>query len=613
MKIVSQLSQYMRSATQRLLRLFSRGGQQPLSDFVNTPLLESFGRKEIATRAYSSRNPDDAGSFLHYERALNVLGLQQLDRTRSGYGSVFRKTILPVIYLIDKKIKEFRQSAQDYITSRGVQLIASVQAAAKKMTTSAGLSHAGKSAQVKARSLTQSVGKSFATPLTELPFLARKHVLADQSQDVLEKDSRFRSVFIVSVFAVLIYIILIVKVENIQSFTGEGWFFLIYSFAVTFYVLSRLLIAYFYKPQIPADAIQSDADLPTVTFGIPCKDEEENICETIERIAGSDYPKEKFDIMVINDGSDDNTLVEMKRGRTIAKKKYGVTVHVIDWKINRGKRDGMAESVQKSDKEIIVFIDSDSFVETDTLRNLVKYFVDPEVGAVAGQAYVANAEKNFLTKMQEVKYFVAFKAYKSAEAIFGGVSCCSGCCAAYRRSYIIDHMDAFLNQYFLGVRCTYGDDRSLTNIVLKSGHKALFAPDAISHTFAPDNMRQFLKQQLRWKKSWTRETFVSSKFMWKKHPFLAISHFVGFLLPLAAPFVVFRALIMYPMSNQTPPYYYFFGIVIMSFVYGLYYYIYMRDNKWIYGVIFSIFYTFLLVWQLPWAILNIRDSKWGTR
>jgi len=51
----------------------------------------------------------------------------------------------------------------------------------------------------------------------------------------------------------------------------------------------------------------------------------------------------------------------------------------------------------------------------------------------------------------------------------------------------------------------------------------------------------------------------------------------------------------------------------MSFVYGLYYYIYMRDNKWIYGVIFSIFYTFLLVWQLPWAILNIRDSKWGTR
>lgn len=426
-----------------------------------------------------------------------------------------------------------------------------------------------------------------------------------------EKNSLFRSLLIVTIFFVLVYAILVIKVEHVMGFRSDQVFFFLYSFGVTFFVLSRLLLAYFYKPTIDESLVGSY--VPSATFGIPCLNEEENICETITRIAASDYPKDKFDIIVVNDGSTDNTLEEMYKGQKIAKEKYGVDVKVIDWKENRGKRDGMAETVKQSDKELMVFIDSDSFVQKDTVKNLVKYFVDPSVGAVAGQAYVANASKNYLTRMQEVRYFVAFKAHKSAEAIFGSVTCCSGCCAAYRRSYIIDSMDQFLTQKFLGVRCTYGDDRSLTNIVLKKGYKCLFAPDAISHTFAPDNFRQFMKQQMRWKKSWTRETIVSSSFMWKRHPIMAVSHFLGLILPLLAPIVVFRAFVVYPINEGGVPFYYLGGLLLMAFVYGFYYYIYARDEKWVYGVVFSFFYTILLVWQLPWAILNIRDPQWGTR
>ncbi len=428
-----------------------------------------------------------------------------------------------------------------------------------------------------------------------------------------ENDSLFRNVLIGSIFAILVYAIMVVKVEHAQGFATDDWFFVLYSFAVTGYVLSRLLIAYFYKPQIASEDAYTLENLPTATFGIPCLNEEENIRETIVRIAASDYPKDKFDIIVVNDGSTDNTLEEMKYGKRIAQDEYGVHVEIVDWKENRGKRDGMAETIKRSDKDIMVFIDSDSFVQEDTVKNLVKYFVDPQVGAVAGQAYVANAEKNYLTKMQEVRYFVAFKAHKSAEAIFGSVTCCSGCCAAYRREYIVDVMDEFLDQRFLGVRCTYGDDRSLTNFVLKKGYSCLFAPDAISHTFAPDTFKQFIKQQMRWKKSWTRETLLASKFMWKRHIIMSLSHYVGLILPLLAPIVVVRALIVYPIQEGGVPFYYLGGLLLMAFVYGLYYYIYARDDKWMYGVVFSFVYTILLIWQLPWAILNIRDPKWGTR
>ena len=95
------------------------------------------------------------------------------------------------------------------------------------------------------------------------------------------------------------------------------------------------------------------------------------------------------------------------------------------------------------------FIDSDSFVDPEAARELVKYFVHDDVAAVAGHAYVANANENFLTKMQAVRYFVAFKAYKAAEALFGVVTCCSGCCSAYRRSYMNEVMEQWLVKNFL--------------------------------------------------------------------------------------------------------------------------------------------------------------------
>ena len=102
--------------------------------------------------------------------------------------------------------------------------------------------------------------------------------------------------------------------------------------------------------------------IPRISFGIPSKNEGGAIRETILRIADVDYPKEKFEIIVINDGSDDNTLEEMVAAQRLARKK-NVDVKVVDWKQNKGKREGMAECIKRSRGEIIIFIDSDSFVD----------------------------------------------------------------------------------------------------------------------------------------------------------------------------------------------------------------------------------------------------------
>jgi hyaluronan synthase len=215
--------------------------------------------------------------------------------------------------------------------------------------------------------------------------------------------------------------------------------------------------------------------------------------------------------------------------------------------------------------------------------------------------------------MQDVRYYVAFKAYKWAEAIFDTVTCCSGCCSAYKTTYVKDVLDEWLNQTFLWERCTYWDDRSLTNYLLKKWYKTLYNPDAISYTFVPENLRQFMKQQLRWKKSWVRESLIASLFIWRRHPIMSISYWIGVILTLLAPIVVIRAVIRVPISHWNFPWFYLFWLLLMAWVYGMYYYAYKRDMNWVYWVLFSIFYTLILIWQLPYAILTIKDTRWWTR
>ena len=406
----------------------------------------------------------------------------------------------------------------------------------------------------------------------------------------------------------LIFLVLVVKILSLQ-WIAEEYLFFTYSFFVAFYVISRFALSYFY---VPTEA-KFDKDYePTVSFAVPSKNEAEHIKETIMRMVHCDYPKGKFDIIAVNDGSTDNTLNEMLEAKRLAKLE-GVDVIVVDWKKNQGKREGMAECVKQSKKEIVLFVDSDSFIESNALRAIVKYFAIPKVGAVAGQAFVANSQTNLLTKMQSVRYFVAFKAYKSAEALFGSVTCCSGCLAAYRREAILPLMDDFNNQYFLGAKCTYGDDRSLTNRLLRHGYDTVFAPDSIAHTFVPDDFRVYMKQQLRWKKSWFRESFLASKFMWKKNILMSISFYLGFILPIIGPFIILRTLIWRPVFDGIMPTYYFFGLLLMTLIYGLYYYRYTYDKQWLVGVFSSVFFSFILLWQLPYAMLKLRDSQWGTR
>ena len=399
--------------------------------------------------------------------------------------------------------------------------------------------------------------------------------------------------------AVLLYIVWMAKDITIASLARDP-VFAGYSFLVTVYVLARFAIAPLYRPT-PDTGYR-----PTCSIVIPAFNEEGCIEATIDACFSADYPPERLEVVVVDDGSSDRTWERM-----LAARRRHPSLLCVQFSHNRGKRAAMAEGIRRSSGEICVFIDSDSVIESDGLAHIMADFGDRQVGAVVGSADVMNKAQNRMTKMQQVRYFVAFRVVKGSESVFGAVTCASGCFSAYRRSALLEILSRWESQRFLGRPATYGDDRALTNYILRD-HRVVYQSLARSHTLAPATLRAFLVQQLRWRKSWLRESLHVVRFIWRKHPVAALLTYLGVLFPWVAPIVAFRSLYWHSVITGSP-WFYLMGAYVMALLYSLYYGVSRRSPLWHHGITFIVIYMAFLVWLTYYALLTLRNTGWGTR
>lgn len=383
---------------------------------------------------------------------------------------------------------------------------------------------------------------------------------------------------------------------------GAGRITIVYSLVVTAYVLSRFLLAAAYRPPRHAGLE------PTVAVIVPAYNEGEAVIRTVHACAALDYPASKIEVVCVNDGSSDDTWEHM----TAAAREHPDLVTCIDLGENQGKRAAMAAGIRATDAEILVFVDSDSVPAVDGVRRLVQGFADPKVGAVAGITHVRNAHRNALTRMQAARYFVSYELLKSAESVVGAVACCSGCFSAYRRSALEPLLERWEHQRFLGAECTYGDDRSLTNLVIKAGHTTRYDRTAEAWTDSPHTYRKFLRQQLRWKKSWIREGPLLLGHIWRTRtlafPFVLVATIAGLLSPV----VLLLNLGVVPAKLGIWPVVYLLGLYLVAVAYGVFYRSRRRDGLWLYAVMGTFFYIAISV-QMLWAVVRVRDGSWGTR
>jgi hyaluronan synthase len=420
---------------------------------------------------------------------------------------------------------------------------------------------------------------------------------ATLSRSQLEPAIRIGALIVLIVILSLIGWHITLKARQIS---GLG---VVYTVVVSSYVLTRFALAAAYRT--PKDrGIE-----PGVAIVVPAFNEGEAVARTIHACMSLDYPREKLQMVVVNDGSSDDTWEHM----TSAAAMYTPgAVHCVDLGRNQGKRVAMTAGILATTADILVFIDSDSMPEPDGVRKLVQLFARPKVGAGSGLTLVRNADANALTKMQQARYYVSFQLLKTAESVLGAVTCNPGCFSAYRREAVVPLLPKWEHQTWWGTECTFGDDRALTNMVMRAGWESRYHDGAVARTDVPEQYRKFFRQQLRWKKSWLREGPKLLGHMWRTRPPAFPSLAIQTVAGLMSPFVMVYNLLIHSAATGVPPTLYPIALYMIASSYGLLYRSQRNDGLWKWAIIGTFFYIAFSP-QLLWAAIRVRATSWGTR
>lgn len=218
-----------------------------------------------------------------------------------------------------------------------------------------------------------------------------------------------------------------------------------------------------------------------VSVIVPAYNEEKVIVKTVERILESDH--RDLEVIVVDDGSQDNTSGVLQAA-------FGANNRVTLVRVpNGGKAAALNVGLSQAKGEILVALDADTQFQSDTIPRLVRWFADPEVGAVAGNAKVGN-RTNMITRWQALEYIVAQNLERRALAALGTLTVIPGAVGAWRKSVLLA-MGGFHSD-------TLAEDQDLTIGIQVKGYRVRFDSSAIAWTEAPATFRGLANQRFRW-------------------------------------------------------------------------------------------------------------------
>jgi len=353
-------------------------------------------------------------------------------------------------------------------------------------------------------------------------------------------------------------------------------------------------------------------EAPTLTVIVPAYNEGAMVARSIDSCAAAYYPADRLEIIVIDDGSKDDTWEHIEA----AARRHAGRVTTIRFPVNRGKRAALAAGFRRAGGDLVVSVDSDSIIEPGALLAIAGPFRDARVGAVAGKVSVLNRFDGLLPRMLHVRFILAFDFLRSAQSTYGTVYCCPGALSAYRREAVLRALPAWENQRFLGATCTIGEDRAMTNDVLALGYNAVYQRSAVVHTMAPTTYGKLCRMYLRWNRSYIREELRLARFLWRRPlPSLLMAVIEKTLTNLRFPVAYAMLAMLVSMSIEDP-----FTVVrvlisigLASAFYMLYYLRSERSWEFIYGIAYAYLAFFGLMWIFPSALATVRSRGWLTR
>ena len=290
--------------------------------------------------------------------------------------------------------------------------------------------------------------------------------------------------------------------------------------STTFYILSFLA---YKKKKRP---MYTDDELPMVSVIIPAYNEEKTIAKTIKSVSESNYPK--FEIIIIDDGSKDNTL-------KIAKKFEGKNIAVFH-KENGGKGTALNFGIKKAKGEIIFTMDADTRVDSKSMRNMVRFFKNKKIMSVT-PAILTEKPENILQRVQHIEYIMGLflrKAFASLKAIYVA----PGAFSAYRKS--------FFDKYGGYDEENITEDLEMALRIQFKGYQTENCPEALAYTISPRTFKELLLQRRRW-------YFGLIKNLWNYKKLIGLKYgdLGAFVIPTAIVSIVFSVFVIIYLFFKT--------------------------------------------------------------
>lgn len=394
---------------------------------------------------------------------------------------------------------------------------------------------------------------------------------------------------------------------------GNLWFWSVAVYGIIHYgaLVWRVWLWLGYRPMPQVEEVS----LPNVSVIVPAYNEGSFVQECIRSVAQSDYPKDRLQVIVVDDGSTDHTWEFIQK----AASEVPIEVTTIRHPFNKGKRHALYTGFLRATGEVWATVDSDSILEPDALRNGISPLVrDSRIGLVAGCVKVLNRNDGLITRFLKVQFVISFTFSRAYQTRIRGLLTTPGALSIYRASAVKPVLEKWMKQTFLGAPCLTGEDRSMTNLITSQGFHSFFQSNAVVWSQMPSRYTGMAKMFLRWARSNIRETVVLLSFLFKSFradylwgfrinsvliastliiPYILLFH--SFFLLLTNPYWLFRHAVM---------------IAIMSIPMAAIYFRNERDSDFVWVIAYEFFWVWTCQWIMLYAFLTCRrQGTWITR
>ncbi|MBU0959685.1 MAG: glycosyltransferase family 2 protein [Nanoarchaeota archaeon] len=276
-------------------------------------------------------------------------------------------------------------------------------------------------------------------------------------------------------------------------------------FAVSYYTLSLIALRKYDKVRD-----FTFKELPTVSIMLPTYNKAKTIERTIQTALNLDYPKEKLEVIFVDNNSSDG-------GYEIAKAIKDKRVRVYREK-QQGKGYAMNLALSKAKGEIVVSMDADTYAEPDSLRKMLNYFTNPDVMCVTPSMAIYEP-KGFWKRIQQAEYLMGVFLRK-AFSTMNAMHVTPGAFSAYRKVFFEKHGG------YEGGNLT--EDMEVALRIQYLGYSIKCADDAVVFTECPKTFKQLFYQRRRWYFGWIHNLLKYKKLFSKDY-----GHMGAIVLPVA--------------------------------------------------------------------------------